>query len=380
MPEQKRIGLVGLSAKGSWAARSHLPYLRKASLYKITALQNSSKDAAEAAAEEYSLDGTSAHGSASAIASDPNVDIVAISVNVPRHYDLTRPALEAGKDVFVEWPLARNLAEAEDLVLLAQQKGVRTMVGLQARQNPAVIKAKEIVASGKLGRILGTTMYGHAVIFGPSIHQSFLYGLPIEAGANLLTIPFGHAVDALCFVLGEVRDVSATLANLRPEHTLLDRDGKPAGTVQKTAHDYANITGFLVNGGGIVEVTYAPGVSRTNRDFYWEINGTEGSLVLEGPKMGGHLQMHQPSLKLATHDPEAAAHGAPPSGNQYLEEVTVEKAGDYSYNVGKAWDAWAGIGLDHGHTVTTFEDALLRHGMIEAIYRSAKLGTRENYV
>jgi predicted dehydrogenase len=80
---------------------------------------------------------------------------------VPQHYNLIRPALEAGKDVFCEWPLARNLSEAEELVTLAKRKNVRTLVGLQARQNPSIIKAKEIVTSGKLGKILGTTMYGH---------------------------------------------------------------------------------------------------------------------------------------------------------------------------------------------------------------------------
>jgi predicted dehydrogenase len=86
---------------------------------------------------------------------------------VPQHYDLIRPALEAGKDVFSEWPLARNVAEAEELHQLAKEKGVRTMVGLQARQSPSIIKAKEIVASGKLGKILGTTMFGHVSAYNP---------------------------------------------------------------------------------------------------------------------------------------------------------------------------------------------------------------------
>lgn len=94
----------------------------------------------------------------SAIASDSNVDIVAVSVNVPEHFDLTKPALEAGKDVFVEWPLARNLSEAEELTQLAKKRGVKTMIGLQARQNPSILKAKEIVESGKLGKILTSTL------------------------------------------------------------------------------------------------------------------------------------------------------------------------------------------------------------------------------
>ncbi|KAF1364561.1 NAD-binding Rossmann fold oxidoreductase family protein [Lizonia empirigonia] len=369
MGDQKQIGLIGLSAKGSWASRSHLPYLQETSLYKITALQNSSEASAEAAAKEYSLNDVATYADPSAIASDPNVDIVAVSVNVPEHYALTKPALEAGKDVFVEWPLARNLAEAEELVQLAREKGVKTMIGLQARQNPSILKAKEIVESGALGKILGTTMFGHGMMFGPTINEGFLYGLPIEAGANLLTIPFGHAVDALCYVLGEIKDISATLANLLPELELIGKDGKPVGKVKKTAHDHVSITGRLANGGGVVDVTYAGGLSRSNRDFYWEIIGTEGTLVLERRKKGGHIQMYQPAVKIAKSDPR-----------QELEDVKVELASEMSYNVGRAWDAWAGVGLDKGHSVTTFEDALLRHKMIDAIYRSAEKGTKENYL
>ncbi|KAL5116106.1 hypothetical protein ACEQ8H_006002 [Pleosporales sp. CAS-2024a] len=361
------IGLIGLSARGSWAARSHLGYLQSTDLDKISALQNSSKASAEAAAKQFKLEDAAAYGDPEAIAKDPNVDIVAVSVNVPQHYKLVRPALEAGKDVFCEWPLARNLTEAEELVQLAKTKGVRTSVGLQGRQNPSILKAKEIVASGKLGRILGSTMSGNGSMFGPEFTEYFLYTLPIEAGANLVTIAFGHAVDALCYVLGEIRDISATLANVRPEHDLVDENGKLIRKVSKTAHDYVSFNGILANGGGVVSVTYAGGHSRTGREFYWEINGTEGSLILENPsKMGGHIQMFQPSLKLATNDK--------------MEEVEVEKAADMSFNVGKAWDAWAGKGLDQGYTVTTWDDALLRHKMIDAIYKSGESGKRVNYV
>jgi predicted dehydrogenase len=242
------------------------------------------------------------------------------------------------------------------------------------------LKAKEIVGSGKLGKVLTTTMFGHGLIFGPSVHEGFLYGLPVEAGANLLTIPFGHAIDALCYVLGEIQEISATLANLLPEIDLVGKDGKPAGKVKKTAHDHISVTGRLANGGGVVNVTYAGGISRSNRDFVWEIVGTEGTLLLEGPKMGGHVQMYQPTVKLAKFNPQTALYGATSNARQELESVEVEKASEMSFNVGRAWDAWAGVGLDKGYSVTTFEDALLRHKMIDAIYRSAEKGTKENYL
>lgn len=206
--------------------------------------------------------------------------------------------------------------------------------------------------------------------WGPVIPDNLSYSLLIEAGANTLTIPFGHTVDALCYVLdSELKDISATLSNHYPEVQLTDADSKPIRKAKKTAYDYVSISATLVNGGGNVDVTYAPALSRSGRDLHWEIIGTEGTLVLEGPKRGGHMQMFQPKIRIAV-------------GEEELKEVEVEKAaeGDFSFNVGKAWDAWAGIGLDKGQTVTTWEDAVVRHKMIEAIYRSAEKGTRENYV
>jgi predicted dehydrogenase len=191
--------------------------------------------------------------------------------------------------------------------------------------------------------------------------------LPVEAGANLVTIPFGHTIDAFCYALGEIKDISATLTNLRPEVELVGADGKSKGKVQKTAHDHVSIIGQLASGGGLVNATYSAGLSRTGRNFFWEINGTDGSLVLENAAiMSGHVQMFQPTIKLAT--------------DAGVEELSVEQATDFSFNVGKAWDAWAGVGLDQGYSVTNWDDALVRHKMIDAIYRSAEHGTRENYL
>jgi predicted dehydrogenase len=206
------------------------------------------------------------------------------------------------------------------------------------------------------------------LIFGGMLQKDHLYMLPVEAGANILTIPFGHAVDALCYVLGsELRDISASLKNHYPNIPVVDENYKPVEERKKTSHDFVSMSASLINGGGNVDVTYAPGLSRTGRDFVWEIIGSEGSLLLEGPKMGGHVQMFQPTVKLAL-------------GQEELKQIEVEMAPDTSFNVGKAWEAWAGVGLENGYTVTTWEEAVLRHKMIDAVYRSAEKGTRENYI
>lgn len=292
---------------------------------------------------------------------------MAVSVKVPLHAQLIKPALESNKDVFVEWPLAANLKEAEELTALAKAKGVKTLVGLQARQDPSVRKAREIVQRGDLGQIIGTTMLGAGGIWAGPVTTGFEYSLPIENGANLVTIPAGHAMDALCYVLGEFRDLQATLANHRPKIPIVDGEGNVLKTVDKTSHDWMSVTGNLVDG-GVATVVYQSGASQTGKNFYWEIIGTKGTLLLEGPV--GHVQMFHPTLKIVMAGGKEAK----------LEEVKVEassKPMDFSFNVGKAWDAFVGHGDGN---VTTFEDALVRHKMIDAIYRSNESGKRESYL
>lgn len=375
-----KLGLIGLSANGSvgpkptvyvllivyssWASRAHLPYLLQTDKYEIVALLNSSVEAGKKAAEKYNLSGNVAYyDNIEALSKDPNVDVVAVSVKVPDHYKLAKPVLEAGKDIFVEWPLDANLKQAEELTALARSHHVKNLVGLQARQDPGIRKARELVLDNKLGNILGTTMIGFGGLFGPQATPYYEYMFPIENGANLVTIPFGHAVDAFCYVLGEFKDLQATLANNRPKIDIVDDKGKHLRTVDKTAHDHLGLTGTLQRG-GVGTVVYQSGTSLTGKNFYWEINGTKGSLLLEGTS--GHIQMFHPTLKFVSVEKDAK-----------LEEVEVKAPSEFSYNVGRAWDAFAGEGSG---TVTTFEDALLRHKMIEAIYRSNEKGTRETYL
>lgn len=178
-----------------------------------------------------------------------------------------------------------------------------------------------------------------------------------------MTIPASHAIDALCYVLGEFKDLQATLANNRPKIKMIDESGNFLRTVDKTAHDHMSLQGTLARG-GVATVVYQASTSRTGKNFYWEINGTKGSLALEGPD--GHVQMNHPSIKIVKATKDAV-----------LEEIEVDQCEDYSANVGVAWDAFVGQGPG---SVATFEDAVLRHKMIDAIYKSNSNGSRESYV
>jgi UDP-2-acetamido-3-amino-2,3-dideoxy-glucuronate N-acetyltransferase len=87
------------------------------------------------------------------VLADPFVSAVALATPAVTHYEMTRMALEAGKDVLVEKPLAIDVAHGEEVVKLAKARGRILMVGHILRYHPAILKLRELVASGSLGKI-----------------------------------------------------------------------------------------------------------------------------------------------------------------------------------------------------------------------------------
>lgn len=141
------VGIIGLSVStNAWTSAAHVVPLRTvpslSSKYTVTALATSTPTTAAAAAEKWGLPSEKAYSSASDIALDPDVDLVVVGVKVPLHKELALPALKAGKDVFVEWPLATGEDQAQELVNAAKKGGGRTIVGLQLRCSPTILKVR----------------------------------------------------------------------------------------------------------------------------------------------------------------------------------------------------------------------------------------------
>lgn len=138
------LGIIGLSAdKAAWATSAHVTPITSAPLsekYSLKAIGTSRPETAKAAATAYDIPEDKAYSNPEDIANDPDVDMVVVAVKVVLHKQLAIPALKAKKQVFVEWPLGNGLAEAEELASLAKEQGVKTVVGLQARQTPVISK------------------------------------------------------------------------------------------------------------------------------------------------------------------------------------------------------------------------------------------------
>ena len=91
--------------------------------------------------------------------SDPELDAVVIATPVITHYELAKRALEAGKHVFVEKPQAQSSAEAEELLALAEERGLVLMPGYLLLYHPALVELKQAIDSGELGDLL--YLYGN---------------------------------------------------------------------------------------------------------------------------------------------------------------------------------------------------------------------------
>src|SRR5437868_7672401 len=168
------VGIIGVSPVRGWAATAHIPALRALPNYEVRALSAHSAESARAIGEVFSV---------SAVFSDheqlviqPDVDVVVVTVKVPHHRELVFAALAAGKAVYCEWPLGRDLDDARAMAALAAEKRVRTVVGLQARQAPAVQFVQEMLRDGYVGEVLSTTMVGVSIA-GDALVQPNAYML-----------------------------------------------------------------------------------------------------------------------------------------------------------------------------------------------------------
>lgn len=357
-----RVGIVGLSAKRGWASHAHLPALRRLKGFEVRALSASSAESARAAAEKYGI--AHSFGTAAELAASDEVDLVVVTVKVPDHREIIESALAAGKAVFSEWPLGVGLAEAEQLAALAAERDLRTFTGLQARSAPLVRHLRDLIADGYVGEVLSTSMVGSGRGWGAEVPEGSAYLLDRSTGANMLTIPFGHTLDGLISVLGdfdEAARVGAVTATRRREV----KDSRTGDIHRPDVPDQVVLGGVLASG-AVASVHFRGGQSR-GTNFHWEINGTEGDLVVTGDH--GHLQMGEYTLAGARGSDTGLTEITVPE--RYFEPELAELRGTDAYNVGAAYAQLRRDLADGTSVVPDFAHAVRHHRLLDRIERAA---------
>jgi predicted dehydrogenase len=350
-----RVGIVGANAKAGWARVSHVSVINALSGLKLAAVATRNEQSAREAAEAFGADRW--FSDPLAMIRDDLVDLVTIAVKVPAHRELVLAALHAGKAVYCEAPLGRTLAETEEMAHAAGS--LHTAVGLQGRLNPAVRRAAQLVASGKIGRPLNARIVSTTIGFGPEMPSSHDYFNKASNGANLLTISVGHTLDLVEAVLGAIVEVDARMEILWSAVKLTDIGEESS---RETA-DHIDVLA-KTRSGAVVTADINAGVAPQDVRSSFEIRGTEGwlSLTSDHPYsfQAGDLELTS-SVSFETPEEAVVSGGlmgaAINVGEVYAHLVRDVQAGTY-------------------HT-PGFEHAVHNARLIETVRRAADRGQRQ---
>jgi predicted dehydrogenase len=361
-----RVGLIGANPEQSWASVSHLPAIQALPQFKLVAVSTTRQDTAEQAAKRFGA--PLAFHNAHDLVTHPDVDMVTVAVKVSQHHELVLAALNAGKHVYCEWPLGNGLEQSIEMAALARKQKVRTAIGLQGRASPGLNTIRELVAAGKLGRILSSSVIASSFILGPTTTARLSYTVDRRNGATMLTIMLGHLMDSVLYALGDVTELSALLATQRKEVKVTDT----GATMPVTASDQIIVSGRLKTG-AVASLHMRGGLSRAT-NLLWEVNGTEGDLLVTADDpQDPHLHFGRLRVKIGRGS-ATALEDVPVSED--IAGVPAQLRGGPAFNVACQYALFAKDILEGTHLCADFDDAVQRHRLLEDIEKSHELGQR----
>jgi UDP-N-acetyl-2-amino-2-deoxyglucuronate dehydrogenase len=237
---------------------------------QLTAVATRNPERGQAFATEH---GAAWHGDYREVLARPDVDVVAIASPHNLHLPMTVDAAAAGKHVLCEKPMARTAAECDEMIDACDRAGVLLGVTFQGRFEPLAIDLREILNSGRLGRLLwassNTVWYRDAAYYRSKPWR----GTWAEEGGGVLINQAIHAIDLLVWAAGMPSRITAQTRTLH--HEIEVEDGAVA------------ILEYAGGGMGLIQATTIayPGYAE-RLEFY----GTQGGVVYH--KGEGRLEWH----------------------------------------------------------------------------------------
>ena len=146
--EVVRVGLIGA---GRNTRERHLPGFQKIAGVEVVAVANRSRESGQVVADSFNI--STVYDNWRDLLEDPTIDAVCIGTWPYMHSTLTLAALDKGKHVLCEKPMALSVAEGKQMIEAAHQAGCKLMIGHMWRFDREIIWLRDVVASGKLGQI-----------------------------------------------------------------------------------------------------------------------------------------------------------------------------------------------------------------------------------
>ena len=284
-----------------------------------------------------------------------------------RHYDAIKAIAAKGKQCYVEWPLGKNLQEAQELFEIVKKSGnARTVVGLQARRSPVVNTVKKLIADRAIGRVLSSSVLSSAGNLGQVDNERMGRLFNDSAiGANMITIHFGHMIDYILYALDdEIKDLSAVFSTQRKKAQIKHDDGHLTDMARDTP-DQIMLQGYL-KGGAVLSVHQRGGSPfKGEPGLRWRIYGESGEI--EVTSGGSFLQVGYPDMTIKLHD------------HKTDEIQTVDWATNDEWdqlplpakNIARLYEAFA---EGDQTNYADWEQAVGRHKLLEKMEESSKTG------
>ena len=280
------IGVIGI---GVIATTKHIPNLLKREDVKITMLCDLDTAKAEKAKEELGLSDAVVCADYKEVCTNPDIDVVHVCTANPSHYEITMLALNNGKHVYCEKPMALTYKEAREMVDTAKAKGLKLTSGTQWRYNPAPMRMKEMVRNGEFGDIY----YGKSSQLRPRRLPAYgVYTSKAGNGGGVLLDGGPHSID-LPMWLTDNYDVASvygvTFDKMKnfPEGNDLGPWDPENFDVEDTA--FAMIT--MKNGMVIyMETAWATNLQQSAIGVVAEIGGNKAGADMVGPGFENHVR------------------------------------------------------------------------------------------
>lgn len=358
-----RVGIIGADTKASWAGAAHIPAIQAQSGMVLAAVATRNEDSARSAAAAFGAERWFADPYE--LIRDNAIDLVVVAVKVPAHRELVMAALTAGKAVYSEAPLGATLAETMEMA--AASAGLHTAIGLQGRMNPSVRRAAEIVAEGKIGRLLSARVMATTFGFGPQSPSAYDYFNKAASGASFLTITTAHVLDVVEAVLGDITEVDARTELLWPEIELVDT----GATSVREVPDHVDLVARTARGASLSMQVLA-GMAPEDACFELQVRGSAGSLTLRGQHLAG-VQVGDlvlsASVPFAPPDPPVASGAVGPTAAAFWEGAPI--------NVGEVYASLARDIATGRFDTPGFDHALHNRRLVAAVQQAAQTGVRQ---
>jgi len=345
---------VGANPKRGWARDAHIPALKiLPDDFLVSAVSARTQEIAESAREAFGAD--QAFSDSLALVRDPSVDLVAVTVKVPEHRAIVLEALAAGKHVYCEWPLGRDLEEAQSMAA-AVKPGSHVMIGLQSLSAPACQQARSLIDAGEIGRPTILRVYSPTAGWGPTAPPFYAYLQDKQNGATMETITGGHTLALIEYLAGSYTELDARCSILHPTVRIMGSDEQ----VKRNCADHMLVLGRHLD--DCVSTLEVAG-GEAARPFYLELQGDAGWLRISGSFRGGYQGGR---LQLTT-----GARGAIdlPTAAPQLDGPPV--------NLVESYLRFAADIRTGQHTVPDFNEAVALTHLLDQINLAARTGQRQ---